>query len=324
MTMAETPGRTCRTCGHAPLRPVWTISTPADRQGIFLACPQCETLSFYGPTLRPEPPAAAYPETYYGEGEAKFRGITGWLRRASAAGRARRACQRAGKPARCFDLGCGDGDFLVFLQSAGLEVFGSELPGPGLTRATARLPGRVSGDPDALAVLPDASLDLVTLWQVYEHLEKPLDWLDLIGRKLRPGGWLCLAIPNPSSWQARIFGADWLHLDPPRHLHLATPGALTRLLEGRGFAVAHQINPWIEFGPIGIVQSVFNRCGRPRDEFFDELRLGPRGKPSIRRWLYLLATAILLPGAVVWSAAEAWCGQPATFELWLRRQPERA
>jgi hypothetical protein len=39
-------------------------------------------------------------------------------------------------------------------------------------------------------------------------------------KHLSPGGWLIVAMPNPESFQLRVFGQFWAHFDAPRHLQL--------------------------------------------------------------------------------------------------------
>jgi 2-polyprenyl-3-methyl-5-hydroxy-6-metoxy-1,4-benzoquinol methylase len=307
----------CHVCGSTETSPQFRISAPANRSGEFFRCARCGFLSF-----RFQPGQAAYEEDYYGEGDAKFGGITGRLRRHFAQDRARRTLRITGRPCDCFDIGCGDGDYLFELDKLGFRTRGSELPGPAFRRAEARLPGRISASGTAISEVEDGSLDLVSLWQVFEHIPEPTQLISTIGRKLRPGGWLVIAVPNPASWQARIFGASWLHLDPPRHLHLSSPENLFRLLEQSGFSVEHRHNSCLEFGPIGVIQSLYNALGLPRDEFFEQLRSNTSPGSGTEKIGYLSATMLLIPPALVFSLAESSLGSPVTYELWARRRVE--
>jgi SAM-dependent methyltransferase len=266
----------------------------------------------------PDSSSESYDEGYYGDGPSKFPGLSGRLRQEFANRRARRARRLAGSRGACLDIGCGDGDFLAALQTLGWSVTGCELPGPAFQRASERLPGRIVAA-STLRDLPDSSFDLVSLWQVFEHLPNPRDVLHEIHRLLKPGGRLVVAVPNPSAWQARWGGRHWLHLDPPRHLHLATPLQLRNLLHDAGFAPDRCVRPWIEFGPIGVVQTALNKLSLPRDEFFEFLRTGWRSCSRSRRMGYLAVVGILIGPAVILSAAEALFGFPATYEMWAER-----
>ncbi len=50
-----------------------------------------------------------------------------------------------------------------------------------------------------------------------EHLERPAAALARIAHRVAPGGGLLLGVPNLDSWQARLGGGRWFHLDVPRH-----------------------------------------------------------------------------------------------------------
>jgi 2-polyprenyl-3-methyl-5-hydroxy-6-metoxy-1,4-benzoquinol methylase len=78
------------------------------------------------------------------------------------------------------------------------------------------------------------SHDVITMWHVIEHLPDPWTCLDSAARNLSPGGILLIATPNPISFQFRLLGASWPHVDAPRHLHLIPIGLLIRYLSNLG------------------------------------------------------------------------------------------
>lgn len=76
-----------------------------------------------------------------------------------------------------------------------------------------------SADPlAAMAQLP--FFDVIALWQVIEHLDAPLEFIDAAAAQLAPGGLLALSTPNPDALQFAWMGKSWPHVDAPRHLHL--------------------------------------------------------------------------------------------------------
>jgi 2-polyprenyl-3-methyl-5-hydroxy-6-metoxy-1,4-benzoquinol methylase len=147
-----------------------------------------------------------------------------------------------GPGARVLDIGCGNGSYLWQMRSLGWEVCGVE-PDPQ-SAAHARAAGL-----DVRAGLlqqqsfPEAHFDGITMTHVIEHLHGPMDTLRRCWELLKPGGQITVTTPNLDSRGHQIFGRDWLHLDPPRHLVLFTEASLRRAMENCGFTVSRPPHP---------------------------------------------------------------------------------
>lgn len=133
------------------------------------------------------------------------------------------------------DVGCATGAFLAFMAAHGWQVQGVE-PSP---RAAAI--ARQRGLPIHNRVLTEAALspdtfDVVTLWDVLEHIPDPLDTLRAAGRVLKPGGVIIVRVPSPDGLDAQLFGSYWTGLDLPRHCWLFTWAQLRILCQRAGFA----------------------------------------------------------------------------------------
>ena len=133
------------------------------------------------------------------------------------------------------DVGCGRGEFLDLLASRGIAARGIDLNHEMVEGCRAR--GLDVTQADAvgyLAALPDASLGGVFAAQVVEHLEPQylLQFLELAGHKLRPGGRLVLETLNPACWVAffESYIRDITHVWP---LH---PETLKYLVLASGFS----------------------------------------------------------------------------------------
>src|SRR5262249_43616644 len=74
----------------------------------------------------------------------------------------------------------------------------------------------------------------ITFWDVLEHVHSPSAELARTASLLRPGGLVAINVPNWHSLERRLFGPNWLGLDPPRHLYVFTRPTLTALLERAG------------------------------------------------------------------------------------------
>ncbi len=86
--------------------------------------------------------------------------------------------------------------------------------------------------------LPAASVEMVTMWEVIEHVPDPLEELREIRRILRPGGTLALSTPDAGSLVARLLGRRWPGWRKiPEHLYHFDRGTLRQLLTQAGFRV---------------------------------------------------------------------------------------
>ena len=255
-----------------------------------------------------------YPAEYYGGESAKFGGPAGSLRKRFHFGRAKHLTRFSeARAARLYDIGCGDGAFLEAARQLGFTVIsGCEPEQVPRQQAASRL--GCSIDAEMFAADAKAQWDVVSAWQVIEHVSDPRGFVRNIKRGLKPGGILALSTVNADSVQARVFGADWLHLDPPRHLWCGSLDSLEGLLREEGFVVEARRWNWLEFGPVGFVDSALNRLGFPRDALVHKLKVGFGGAFDPVFW----TAAVLTPPAIVLAAAEAALGRPSTFELYLR------
>jgi len=135
------------------------------------------------------------------------------------------------------DVGCGRGEFLELLASAGITARGLDLNHEMVETCRANGLDVTEGDAVGyLSSLPDGSLGGLFAAQVVEHLEPAylLSFLELAFHKLRPGGRLVLETLNPSCWVAffESYIRDITHVWP---LH---PETLQFLVVASGFTSA--------------------------------------------------------------------------------------
>ena len=83
----------------------------------------------------------------------------------------------------------------------------------------------------------DRSFDLVTIWDVIEHVPEPQGLLDSIRRMIKPGGKLLLETQNVASKFAARMGKTWHHYKHDEHLYHFNPETIRRLLEDCGYEV---------------------------------------------------------------------------------------
>lgn len=174
-------------------------------------------------------------------------------------------------PGRLVDLGCGKGHFVAAARAAGWDAIGTDSSQVAAAAAKG-LYGLEIVVGDLVDVPLDGPFDVVTMWHVLEHVHDPARALARARDLLVPGGRLVVSVPNAASFQARVFGAEWFHLDREHHLYHFTPAALRTLLERSGFHVARIGYLYPEMEAIGFVQSVLNRAGLDRDALYRFLK----------------------------------------------------
>ena len=164
-----------------------------------------------------------------------------------------RAARRSGL--RLLDIGCSSGLFLDEARAAGFEVRGAELSAD--TAAFAREPLRRSTctpATGATAGIADGSFDVITLFDVIEHLPDPLGELRAIRRLLKPGGLLLQSTPNIDGLFPRLSYAlakrldYWPHPEPPHHLYQFSDRTLAELTERAGYEVSRIDQTRIQLG----------------------------------------------------------------------------
>jgi O-antigen chain-terminating methyltransferase len=171
----------------------------------------------------------------------------------------------AGTIHEIIDIGCGRGEFLEVAREAGMIARGIDLNAECV--ALCRSKGLSAERADAfeyLAGLPDHSLGGVFCSQVVEHLtpERVPELIQLIGRKLHPGGLLIVETPNPEC--LAIF-ATHFYIDPSHTRPVPAP-LLRFYLEESGFGNIYidKLEPAIEsmtavgFLPDPVRQSFFD------------------------------------------------------------------
>ncbi len=136
---------------------------------------------------------------------------------------------------RLLDVGCGDGFFLTFALQRGWDVSGLDNSPGAIQVAREKLGDRVSLGTLLEASYSSDSFDVVSLFEVLEHLPNPMDHLWEIHRILKPGGWVYVSVPNFASLERLVFRRWWVGLDAPRHLQQFTPKSLHFFLKESGF-----------------------------------------------------------------------------------------
>ena len=132
------------------------------------------------------------------------------------------------------DLGCSSGSFLDFMRDESWKLYGIEMSAEGARRAEERSKAKVFVGDILDASFPRESFDVITCFDVLEHLYEPVRVLAKVAEWLKPGGIFYVLVPNVDSAEARVFGSYWHGLELPRHLFHYSPASLRFLTQSVG------------------------------------------------------------------------------------------
>ncbi len=152
---------------------------------------------------------------------------------------------------KILDIGCATGVFLKEMKDHGWEAYGVEPSNYASEIALNQLDLNVYNCYLDDVNFDDNYFDIVTLWDVFEHLPDPVRTMRIIRRILKPDGFIVITTPNTESWERKIFKQYWAGWDVPRHYNIFSDKAIDRLLKDQGM----QINNLISFtGMIGAIR----------------------------------------------------------------------
>jgi 2-polyprenyl-3-methyl-5-hydroxy-6-metoxy-1,4-benzoquinol methylase len=132
------------------------------------------------------------------------------------------------------DLGCSSGSFMEFLKGEPWKLYGIEMYADCAKRAEANSGAQVFVGDILKAPFPPESFDVITCFDVLEHLYEPRQVMAKVMEWLRPGGIFYVSVPNIDSAAARIFKSYWYGLELPRHLFHYSPASLRYLAKSVG------------------------------------------------------------------------------------------
>lgn len=236
---AERPTTVCHVCGSRRLQPFMTVADNGHlrRTDVTLPVHHCRDCDVF--FLNPPPPAHVgreyFADAYAGHARGNIYYDDAFKERTSRL-RLELLRSRGAPGRRLLDVGCGKGQFVAVAQRDGWDAWGVELDHGACAYAAGQfgLQTVLHGDLSHPA-LP-GEFDVVTLWDVIEHVPDPVGIFREVVARLRPGGLVVVRTANIRSWafdrhrhQWWAFGSD--------HRFYFSPGSLGVAMSAAGLMV---------------------------------------------------------------------------------------
>jgi 2-polyprenyl-3-methyl-5-hydroxy-6-metoxy-1,4-benzoquinol methylase len=208
---------------------------------------QCSSCGLVYVSPRPDPTElyALYGESYFHNDDSGTVGYTNYLKDEGnirktfkrRLARIERFVSKAHK-GKLLDVGCATGFFLSVADQAGWQVQGLDVSHFAAKYAAETFGFDVQQGSLLELHYPERAYDLITMWDVIEHVPDPKAYVEHIATLLKPGGLFSLATPDVDSLPAKLTGKRWVGYKlSEEHVYYFAPSTLTQMLNEAGFDV---------------------------------------------------------------------------------------
>lgn len=141
------------------------------------------------------------------------------------------------KKGKLLDIGCSSGFFLDIAKKNGWETYGIE---PGEIEAKmCEKKGHILYTKKLEDLDLDIKFDVITLWDVFEHLPDGKKQLKLFKSKLSPNGVIFMQIPNSNGFAPRILREKCNMYDGVEHVNIYNPKTMKLIAKKMGLKIMH-------------------------------------------------------------------------------------
>ncbi|MFN3599557.1 MAG: class I SAM-dependent methyltransferase [Aquificaceae bacterium] len=142
---------------------------------------------------------------------------------------------------KLLDVGCGDGLFLKFARDLGFEVWGIDFDSKSIKICQEKwgLKNTYCASPEEFTEFcqrEGLKFDVITFFEVLEHQDKPIAFIEAIKNMLKEDGFIAGSVPNRESWITKKGRKIDMKVDfPPHHFLRFSKTSLKNLLSRVGF-----------------------------------------------------------------------------------------
>jgi 2-polyprenyl-3-methyl-5-hydroxy-6-metoxy-1,4-benzoquinol methylase len=201
----------------------------------FVRCLQCTLM-----LINPPPDVSVtnstydqhYSQAYIDKARKKLKRCAGWVARMQ---------RRFDGRGKWLDVGCSAGFVVKAATDAGFDAYGVELEPAAVTFARDTLGlEKVSRGLLEEQGYPSEGFDVVTLYDVIEHVPNLNRLMAEMHRILAPEGIIEIRTPNVSHWRTPRDLSRWKEVKPSEHLYYFNQQTLRLLFEKHGFRTRYQ------------------------------------------------------------------------------------
>ncbi len=175
------------------------------------------------------------------------------------------------KTNKLLDIGCGRGWFLETARSRGWEVYGTEYSEAAVQLCQTHGIHMIQGQLNS-ATFANDEFDVITSFEVIEHINNPREEIAFIHKFLRKGGLFYCTTPNFNSALRYYLKSGYNIINYPEHLSYYTKSTLNKLLEQNGFKNIKFLSTGISLTRINLSKKISNEPVIASDNADEKLR----------------------------------------------------
>ena len=150
---------------------------------------------------------------------------------------------------KILDVGCGRGWFLQEAQKRGWNIYGTEYSRTAVEICESKGIRMAIGKLDYKSFIED-EFDVITLFEVIEHINNPNEELENISKLLRTGGLLYCTTPNFNSLMRYYLRTEYNIIGYPEHLSYYTNKTLNKVVKSHGFKLVKFLSTGVSINRI--------------------------------------------------------------------------
>ena len=222
----------CNLCKSKDSKPIVTLNK-FKMPLCVVKCRRCG-LMYQNPQLDFENMKSFYSQDYYtGEGDVSY--TTDFNKYKAVSIERLRIIEKMRSPGKLLDIGCHSGIFLEAAKERGWDSWGIDVSPFIVEKAKQRGLNVTLGELQDIK-FESLSFDVVTMYEVIEHLFSPLETLQEIHRILKGNGLLIVQTANMDSLRVKIIEPKNFYFLPV-HVYYFTRKTIVKMLQKAGFKI---------------------------------------------------------------------------------------